>query len=1103
MKRVIVLLITLMVMICVSLFADVGKEEAENIVFNIVGDNIENVEIYMEENIISDSIFEIDNLRSLTSPYSNYWLFFIDDIPLAMWYHDCRYIMVNVLDGTYMIFDEKFPMCKYKTNLEEVSVPEITEPSYEPYTNPDPIETRDPDPNKYALIINTGNWDNPNRFWNDMSTMYCALKENNGFIDENIFVYSLTFNELWDGDISHDLDKDDIDDIDGPCFKDDIMARCDWFANNLGPDDQLFVYVESHGLNNGNDSYVDIYEGLVWMIDHWTLLHYNLYDSELAEWLTPINCGEMITMVMACHSGGFKDKLSDYSTYDVQCENRVIHTATNIEHNAWTGIGVTFGFCEFAYYWTTAIRGRHAHHSNPWVPSHNIGEHIYLPHDFDPDNPAGGGLPGDPPNEGNNDGIRQFGEVFEYSIYMDQYCDYKGFIGILPNREFPLVASEIGFVDDVLSMYGYGGDITHSQTVSGDFNFVTPVKIGPEVTLIIDDGSNLTVYEDNSLTLFGRSLLEVTNGSKFQLEDGSCLYGTDHTVYENPTTGQRYDTWVEAYQNIPNIGAEHEIPGDRVIINNDGRFCAIGYWDRITINSVGDGYAWDGFEFNNSIFCNNIRYCDVSKISHINVNNAGLLFDNSTFSHCGQICARDGSAINIFKSIIDSNSACPIVSYGSCNEIRQCAITNNDGNGISVYYPSVSSNVISANYEIQNNSYWGISYYDTPVFSMYNNIVENGSHGLVALGSSGTPVLAGNLISNNVGAELISNRWCFPDLTSYIGTYGPNTIEDDVNSGGADNYLLMCGNYDGNRIDVRGNNFPNEDDDDFEDRFYPFYNAYIFDGEKPPEKILYEEGIAEIADSVYESAKLTMKNIVDIYPETETAKNALQWIMYLEKFSGHDYVSLRDYIENIDDVSYPHLEITKYNTITSTYMAEKDYEAAITRLEAILADPPSVADSIFAYIDQGYCYLKLDEQGGKADPVECKFKPRSFNEFKYVSQNLTKNLLDKAIPTSEPPTTDPQTIEFVLHQNYPNPASLSTTFSFSIPANTKNAELKIFNIKGQLVKTFIPKSNEKGTTDNFKWDCKDETGRTLSNGIYFYKLTADKKEIVKKMVLIK
>jgi len=99
-----------------------------------------------------------------------------------------------------------------------------------------------------------------------------------------------------------------------------------------------------------------------------------------------------------------------------------------------------------------------------------------------------------------------------------------------------------------------------------------------------------------------------------------------------------------------------------------------------------------------------------------------------------------------------------------------------------------------------------------------------------------------------------------------------------------------------------------------ETRFYPSIDAFYFGDEKPPEKILYEEGISEIADSVYESAKLTMKEIVVDYPETETAISALQWLMYLEKFSGHDYVSLRAYIENIDEVSFLILSRTKYNT---------------------------------------------------------------------------------------------------------------------------------------------------------------------------------------------
>ena len=62
--------------------------------------------------------------------------------------------------------------------------------------------------------------------------------------------------------------------------------------------------------------------------------------------------------------------------------------------------------------------------------------------------------------------------------------------------------------------------------------------------LIIDENSNLTV--NGIVTISGRSLVEVTNGSKFNLSYYSSLYGTEHTIWEDPATGQRYDTWEEA-----------------------------------------------------------------------------------------------------------------------------------------------------------------------------------------------------------------------------------------------------------------------------------------------------------------------------------------------------------------------------------------------------------------------------------------------------------------------------------------------------------------------------------------------------------------------------
>ncbi len=606
--------------------------------------------------------------------------------------------------------------------------------------------------------------------------------------------------------------------------------------------------------------------------------------------------------------------------------------------------------------------------------------------------------------------------------------------------------------------------------------------------MLLDNNSALTVLDN--ITLSEGSLIEVANGSDFQLIGGASLLGTDHSTWVDRNTGEKYDTWEEMHNAVPNHnGNIVQIPGDRVLVRDGGTFGTQGYYDNhVIISAVGDN-GWDGIEIKNSCNYNIIEACDIDKISGIQLENTALIFGHSSFSDCGQIIARNDGYLEIYLSSFNNNNACPVITFDSQTYIDDSDFINNNGIGIAIYYgigslQSIDTNIISGND-------WGILCYDSPMLVFYNQIVDNYSHGFVSYGGTGAAILAGNTIADNDCIEYVAAH---PDLTSGV-SWGPNTIYSHDN-GGLDHYLLACG-YTGEPIDCRGNNIDISDTT----RFLPFYSSYIFDGEKPPEKILYEEGVVQITDGEYESAKLKMTDIVDNYPETETAVSALQWLMYLEKFSGHDYAGLRDYIENIDEVSYPHLERVKYNTTTSTYMAEADYLTAINRLESILTNPPSLEDSIFALIDEGYCYLKLDEQGGKAAVEECTFKPRCFEEFKYVSQNMTRDLLDKAIPHPEP--SIPEVKTFALYQNYPNPMRPdkigTTTISFSIPKDAKNSEMKIYNIKGQLVKKFSIANNQSA----IEWDGKDSNGNKLSNGIYLYKLDCGGKSITKKIVLLR
>ena len=90
---------------------------------------------------------------------------------------------------------------------------------------------------------------------------------------------------------------------------------------------------------------------------------------------------------------------------------------------------------------------------------------------------------------------------------------------------------------------------------------------------------------------------------------------------------------------------------------------------------------------------------------------------------------------------------------------------------------------------------------------------------------------------------------------------------------------------------------------------------------------------------------------------------------------------------------------------------------------------------------------------------------------------------------------------FALLGNHPNPFNPSTTIVFDMPA-AGAANLSVYNLKGQLVKTLTNESKPAGR-HSFTWDGTDSLNRPVSSGVYFYRLTAAGHTESKKMVLVK
>jgi hypothetical protein len=97
----------------------------------------------------------------------------------------------------------------------------------------------------------------------------------------------------------------------------------------------------------------------------------------------------------------------------------------------------------------------------------------------------------------------------------------------------------------------------------------------------------------------------------------------------------------------------------------------------------------------------------------------------------------------------------------------------------------------------------------------------------------------------------------------------------------------------------------------------------------------------------------------------------------------------------------------------------------------------------------------------------------------------------------------PNIIVYGLHQNYPNPFNPNTKISFALKQNSK-VNLVIYNSKGQKVKTIYQnKYIEKDKVIDAIWNGKDDNGRNVSSGLYFYKLKTNDKTYIKKMLLLK
>ncbi|MBN2069902.1 MAG: T9SS type A sorting domain-containing protein [Candidatus Krumholzibacteriota bacterium] len=91
--------------------------------------------------------------------------------------------------------------------------------------------------------------------------------------------------------------------------------------------------------------------------------------------------------------------------------------------------------------------------------------------------------------------------------------------------------------------------------------------------------------------------------------------------------------------------------------------------------------------------------------------------------------------------------------------------------------------------------------------------------------------------------------------------------------------------------------------------------------------------------------------------------------------------------------------------------------------------------------------------------------------------------------------------ELALFQNFPNPFNPSTVISFNLPVRTDVA-IDIFDIAGRKVRALDCGVLTAGLK-SVRWNGVSDNGDKVSSGVYFYRLTAGKEQITRKMILMR
>jgi hypothetical protein len=292
--------------------------------------------VWEAEGVLERANTEMAELgREVAPPYERFRFRVLDDAPELDWVRPCRYVFEDADGSGYTVMWKRMPpQMRNRATKEEIPWKGTTRevvPTQAPLPKERARETknaaeggREVNPGgvtaRYVLFSGGANAvGNGIRFWSDTAMLYSTLTKTYGVPKDRITVLMSDGKNPGEDanlgdwttqvlvDSPRDLDGDGVEDVDGPARRAALSNCLAGLSRELGPDDQLWVFITSHGSCKGvagrnNRSATISCWGTDWSEEEFE-------DEEFAAWTAGIRC-PMAVAIETCFAGGFVDDLA-------------------------------------------------------------------------------------------------------------------------------------------------------------------------------------------------------------------------------------------------------------------------------------------------------------------------------------------------------------------------------------------------------------------------------------------------------------------------------------------------------------------------------------------------------------------------------------------------------------------------------------------------------------------------------------------------------------------------------------------------------------------------------------------------------------------------